>query len=86
MPLWTLLVWLVIGAGAGFLAQKIMGGKSAMGLMGDLVLGLIGALVGGYGFALVGLGGNGGIVATFVVALVGALALIWVGRQLKKSV
>ena len=85
MPLWILLVWLSIGAAAGILAQRTMGGKSTLGLMGDLVLGLVGALAGGYGLALAGLSGNGGMVATFVVALIGALALIWVGRQFKKS-
>lgn len=84
MPVWTLLVWLVIGAAAGFTAQKIMKGSSPGGLLGDLVLGIIGSLVGGYGLALLGISGNGGIAATFIVALVGALFLIWLVRQLKK--
>lgn len=83
MPLWTLLVWLVIGAGAGFVAQKIMGGQSPGGLLGDLVLGILGAVGGGYALALVGLGGTGGIIGTFVVALVGAMALIWIVRKVK---
>ena len=85
MPLWALLVWLVIGAAAGFLAPRIMGGPSGLGQMGDLVLGLIGALAAGYGLALsgIGLSGMNIIIATFVAALVGALGLIWVGRMLK---
>lgn len=85
MPVWTLIVWLLIGAAAGYLAQRIMGGQSPGGLLGDLVLGILGAIVGGYGLSLIGIGGNGGIVATFIVALVGALFLIWVVRKLKSA-
>ena len=83
MPLWTIIVWLVIGGLAGFSAQKIMGGTSSNGLFGDIVLGILGAVIGGYALSLLGIAGNGGIIATFVVAVVGALALIWVVRKLK---
>ena len=85
MPVWSLIVWLVIGALAGFVAQRVMGGKSPGGLLGDLVLGILGAIIGGYGLSLLGISGDGGLIATFIVALVGAMALIWVVRQLKKS-
>jgi uncharacterized membrane protein YeaQ/YmgE (transglycosylase-associated protein family) len=85
MPVWALIVWLIIGGAAGFVAQKIMGGQSPGGLLGDLVLGILGAIIGGYGLSLLGISGNGGLVATFVVALVGALCLIWVARLVKKS-
>ena len=83
MPLWTLIVWLVIGGLAGFTAQKIMGGQSPYGVIGDVVLGVVGAIIGGYGLSLLGIAGNGGIIATFIVALVGALAIIWVVRKIK---
>lgn len=85
MPVWALLVWLLIGGLAGYLAQRIMGGQSPGGLLGDLVLGILGAIIGGYGLGLLGISGNGGLVATFIVALVGALLLIWLVRQFKKA-
>ena len=45
----------------------------------------LGAIVGGYGLSLLGISGNGGIVATFIVALVGAVAIIWVVRKIKSA-
>ena len=65
MPIWALIVWLIIGGLAGYLAQRIMGGQSPGGLLGDLVLGILGAIVGGYGLSLLGIAGNGGLVVTF---------------------
>lgn len=85
MPVWALIVWLVIGAAAGYTAQRIMGGQSPGGLLGDLVLGIVGALIGGWSLSLLGIANVGGLIGTFVVALVGALALIWVARKLKSA-
>ena len=86
MALWTLIVWLVVGAIAGFVARKVMGGISPFGLIGDVILGLAGGVVGGYLMALVGLGNTtGGLIATVVTAIIGASVLIWSTRFLKKA-
>ena len=86
MALWTLIVWLAVGAIAGFLARKIMGGPSPFGLIGDMILGLAGGVVGGYLMALAGLGNTtGGLIATVITAVIGATVLIWSTRFLKKS-
>lgn len=86
MALWTLIVWLVVGAVAGLIARKIVGGVSPFGLIGDMILGLAGGVVGGYLMALVGLGNTtGGLIATIVTAVIGAVILVWSTRFLKKS-
>ena len=89
MPLWTLIVWLLSGGAAGFLARKIMGGTSPGGLLGDLVLGIVGALLGGYGLSLVlpasMQGAVGGLIGTVMVATLGAIVLIWIARQFGKT-
>ena len=43
-----LLVWLIVGLIAGFIARALVPGPDPMGLVGTLVLGLAGSLVGGF--------------------------------------
>lgn len=84
MPGYALLVWLVIGAVAGWLAQRIFGKVGPFGLIGDIVIGLVGAVIGGYGLGLLGASGTGGIVVSFLTALVGAVLLVWVINKIVK--
>jgi uncharacterized membrane protein YeaQ/YmgE (transglycosylase-associated protein family) len=77
-----LLLFLVIGIVAGFLAGKIMKG-AGYGLVADLIIGVIGSFIGGWVFRLFGITA-GGILGSLVVAVVGALLLLYVVRLLKK--
>lgn len=43
-----IIVWLIIGLLAGFIARALVPGTDAMGVGGTLVLGLIGSLIGGF--------------------------------------
>jgi uncharacterized membrane protein YeaQ/YmgE (transglycosylase-associated protein family) len=43
-----IIVWLVIGLIAGFVARAVVPGSDAMGVVGTIVLGLVGSLVGGF--------------------------------------
>ena len=53
----SLLLWLVFGALAGWLATLVMGVNRRVGLLGNLLLGIAGAAVGGF---LVGIDCGGG--------------------------
>ncbi len=83
MDIQTLLIILAIGAVAGWLAGVIMSG-SGYGLLGDIVLGIIGAFIGGFLFGLLGLSATG-LIGQIISATVGAVALIFVLRLLKKA-
>lgn len=83
MPTWSLIVWLVIGGGAGLVARNILGGQPPFGKVGDIVLGIAGAIVGGMIVATLVPGTTGGLIATIISALVGALLLIWLSNKLK---
>jgi len=83
MDIQTLLIFLAIGAVAGWLAGIIMQG-SGFGLLGDIVLGVIGAVIGGFLFGLLGFAAVG-LIGQIISATVGAVALVFVLRLLKKS-
>jgi uncharacterized membrane protein YeaQ/YmgE (transglycosylase-associated protein family) len=79
----SLIVILVIGLIAGWLAGKIMGG--GFGLIGDVVIGVIGAFVGGWLWATLHLPILGPWWLTAIVsAVVGACILLFIIRLLKR--
>jgi uncharacterized membrane protein YeaQ/YmgE (transglycosylase-associated protein family) len=78
-----LLYWIVVGLIAGWLAGKVMKGRG-YGVFVDIVLGILGAIVGGWVFGLLGLHA-GGLIGQIIMALVGAVILIWIVRKLKKA-
>lgn len=78
-----IVVWIIVGAIAGFVASKVISGKG-MGLLWDIVVGIIGAFLGGW---LAGLAGISVSTGTFTVsgllsAFVGAAILLVVFRML----
>jgi len=77
----TIIVWIVLGLVAGWLAGQVMKG-GGYGLVGDIVLGIVGALVGGFLTGLV-LGRDmvsGFNIESIVVAFIGAVILIAISR------
>ena len=74
------IVWIIVGAVAGFLASKVLTGKG-MGLLWDIVVGILGAFLGGWLAGLVGIS-VGNIVMEVVVAFVGAVILLVIFRAL----
>jgi uncharacterized membrane protein YeaQ/YmgE (transglycosylase-associated protein family) len=83
MPAWSLLVWLAIGATAGLVARRFIGGNPPFGKAGDMILGIAGGVVGGYLLALAGVGGTvGGLIGTCITALIGALLLVWLSNRI----
>jgi uncharacterized membrane protein YeaQ/YmgE (transglycosylase-associated protein family) len=78
-----LILFLLIGICAGWLAGKIMKG-GGFGLVGDLVVGVIGALLGGWVFGLLGIAAYG-LLGSLITALVGALLLLFLLRLIKSA-
>jgi uncharacterized membrane protein YeaQ/YmgE (transglycosylase-associated protein family) len=83
MALMDLILFLLIGIVAGWLAGKLTKGRG-FGLIGDLVIGVLGALIGGWVFSQLGIAA-GGILGSLVTALIGAVLLLFVVRLLKKA-
>lgn len=83
MDVTSLLVFLVIGLVAGWLASVIMKG-GGFGLIGDLIVGVIGAFIGGWVFSLLNISA-GGTFGAFITALVGAIILLFILRLIKRA-
>ncbi len=85
MDIVTLVVWLAIGAIAGWLAGQIMKGSS-FGLVGDIVVGIVGAVVAGFVLPMLGIQIGGGMIAAIINAVIGACLLLFVIGVMKKQV
>jgi len=73
--------WIVLGGLAGWVASMIMGNNKSQGLLGNIIVGIIGGLVGGFVFGLLGGSGVTGFnLWSFLVALVGAIILLFIWR------
>lgn len=83
MSIVGLIVFLAIGALAGWLAGTLMKG-GGFGLLGNIVVGIIGAIIGGVVFSLLGFVAVT-IIGQIISATVGAIVLILIARALKKA-
>ncbi|MGA7117444.1 MAG: GlsB/YeaQ/YmgE family stress response membrane protein [Hyphomicrobium sp.] len=82
MAIESLLIWLVIGAIAGWLAGQIMKG-SGFGLVGDIVIGIVGAVVGGWLLPRIGVFVLGGMMGEILSAVIGACVVLFLVRLFK---
>jgi len=76
--------WIVVGLIAGWAAGRIMKG-GGYGVFADIILGIVGGIVGGWIVSLLGFG-PGGMIWSILVAILGAVILIWITRFIKKEV
>ena len=84
MSLESLIVWIVIGLIAGWLASAVVGG--GYGVVGDIVVGVVGAFLGGFIFRALGVGTPfSGIAGTIFVAFIGAIVLLLLLRLVRRS-
>jgi len=84
MDLTNLIVWIVVGLIAGWLAGMVMKG-GGYGVVGDIVIGIVGGLLGGFLGSLLGITGaqvSGINLVSIVVAFIGAVILIAIVRAL----
>lgn len=82
----NIILWIVFGALAGWIASLIMGADESMGAIANIIVGILGALLGGFIFGLFGAEGVTGFnVWSLIVAVLGAVALLWVVRLFRRT-
>ena len=80
----NLVLFIFVGLIAGALAGRVVSGHG-YGVPGDIVVGIIGAFLGGWFIApFLGVGG-GGALMSLLIALIGAIALLWLIRLVAPS-
>jgi uncharacterized membrane protein YeaQ/YmgE (transglycosylase-associated protein family) len=80
----TLLVFLIVGAVAGWLAGLIVKGHG-FGLVGNIIVGIVGAFLAGWLLPMLGIAIGGGIVAAIINALIGAVILLAIIGLIKRA-
>ena len=80
----TILIWLLVGAVAGWLAGQVMRG-GGFGLVGDIIIGIIGAFVAGALFPSFGARLGGGIAGSIIAAAAGACVLLFILRLARRA-
>ncbi|HVC28356.1 MAG TPA: GlsB/YeaQ/YmgE family stress response membrane protein [Gammaproteobacteria bacterium] len=83
MDLTSLILFLIIGAIAGWLAGMVMKGRG-FGLLGDIIVGIIGAVIGGYLLAIIGFVAWG-LIGSLITAFIGAVVLLAIIRLIKRA-
>jgi uncharacterized membrane protein YeaQ/YmgE (transglycosylase-associated protein family) len=80
----SLLIFLVIGAVAGWLAGVIVKGYG-FGIIGNIVVGIVGSFIGGWLFGHFNIIHGQGIVGELVGATVGAVILLFILRFIRRT-
>jgi uncharacterized membrane protein YeaQ/YmgE (transglycosylase-associated protein family) len=81
----NILLWIILGGIAGWLASMVMGTNARQGCFADVVIGIVGALIGGFLFSLLGGRGVTGFnLWSLFVAFLGAVILLAILRAFRR--
>jgi len=83
MNLEALIIWLIVGAIAGWLAGMVVKG-GGYGLIGDIIVGIVGGLIAGWLLPRIGIFIGSGFIAAVINAFIGAVILLIVLRLIKR--
>lgn len=84
MDLTGLVIFLLIGAIAGWLAGTLLKGRG-FGLIGNIVAGVVGSFVGGWLFKTLGISLGAGVVGTILTSAIGAIVVLVLVGLVKRA-
>lgn len=80
----SLLIFLIVGALAGWLAGVLVRGFG-FGVLGNIIVGIVGAFLGGWLFRALGVSLGAGLVGVFLTALIGAVVLLFLISLIRRA-
>ena len=84
MGITAFIIFLIVGAVAGWLAGMIVKGFG-FGLIGNIIVGIVGAFIAGWLLPKVGIFIGGGILGAVINATIGAVILLFVIKLVKRG-
>ena len=83
----NIILWIIFGALAGWVASMIMGTNAQMGALGNIVVGIIGAVIGGFLMSNVfgAQGVTGFNLTSLIVAILGAVVLLFLVGLVRRA-
>jgi uncharacterized membrane protein YeaQ/YmgE (transglycosylase-associated protein family) len=79
----SIIVWIIVGGVAGWLAGLVVKG-SGYGLIGDIIVGIVGAFIAGWLLPRLGIVIGSGIIAAIINAFIGAVILLIILRLIRR--
>jgi uncharacterized membrane protein YeaQ/YmgE (transglycosylase-associated protein family) len=83
MTIESIVIWVIVGAIAGWLAGLVVKG-SGFGLIGDIIVGIIGAVIAGWLLPRLGIHIGAGIIGQIIEAFIGAVILLIILRLIRR--
>jgi uncharacterized membrane protein YeaQ/YmgE (transglycosylase-associated protein family) len=83
MDVQIIIIWIIVGAIAGWLAGMVVKG-GGFGLIGDIIVGIVGAVIAGWLLPQLGIALGSGFVAAVIDAFIGAVILLVIIKLVKR--
>src|SRR6202167_3677923 len=80
----SIIIWLIVGAIAGWLAGMVVRG-GGFGVIGDIVVGVVGAVIAAWLLTRLNINIGGGIIAAIIDAFIGAVILLLIVRLVRRA-
>jgi len=83
MDIQSIIIWIIVGAIAGWLAGMVVKG-GGFGLIGDIVVGIVGAIIAGWLLPYLNIAIGTGFVAAIIDSFIGAVILLVIIKLVKR--
>ena len=81
----SFILWIIIGALAGWIASMIMKTNREQGLLLDIIVGIVGAFIGGYVVSFLGVDPDANLIISLITAVVGAVILLAIIKAVRRN-